>query len=86
MVIDVQLQPRMAQDCLYLGSKNELFSIQIVEERLLADPVACQDKGSLRLVPQRESKHASQFSDKAVGVGFVEMDDSFRIRASTKGM
>jgi hypothetical protein len=68
--IDVARDAAVCEQRLQLGGEPEAPGARVVVERLLADPVACQQETPPRRVPQREREHAAQVLDTALAAVF----------------
>src|SRR5271165_2849843 len=69
----------ISKDRLDFRAKTDEFVGQVVVERLYANAVSREEKRFLSLVPNRETKHASQSFNAALAILLIEMDDDLGI-------
>ncbi len=64
---------------LQLGAEDDAIFRGGVENRLLADAIAGEQKLALARIPKRDGKHAAQAAETILAVFFVEMNDGFGV-------
>ena len=84
--IDTALDARMGEDCLDLGSKNEAFPDDGIEQRRDAELVAGCEQALAGLVEQDKCELAVHLVEEAVAVLFIKMDQDFDVCAGTEAV
>src|SRR5262249_16219545 len=80
------LHTRVLQQRLELRREPDSVLVDPVDQRLLPDPVASQHQALPLPIPEGQREHATQAAHEVEAFGFVEVDETFRVRARTKGM
>src|SRR2546423_1788971 len=76
--------PRQPHERFQLGCERKASIRQNApEQRLLAQPVACEHESLARRVPERDREHAGQPLDEVDAVLLVEVRDDRRVSGST---